>query len=102
MKRAATLLAAFACIAANGLVSAGEESIRLVDAMGRDTTSAHCAVCHSLDYIPMNAPLMDRTAWEKTVQKMIGRFGAPIDEAAARDILDYLATHYSSGVTPRP
>jgi cytochrome c5 len=73
----------------------GEESIRLMDGAGRDSTAAHCAICHSLDYIGMNAPVMNRAAWEKTVQKMIARFGAPIDEAAARDILDYLSAHYS-------
>lgn len=73
---------------------ADEDDILLADGAGHDITAASCAICHSLDYIPMNAPVMNRATWEKTVQKMITRFGAPIDEAAAREILDYLATHY--------
>ena len=81
---------------AAGRRCAGEESIRLVDGAGRDVTSASCAICHSLDYIPMNAPVMNRAAWEKTVRKMIDRFGAPIDDGAAREILDYLSVNYTA------
>jgi hypothetical protein len=101
MNRGVLTLLALAGLVGSGAASAGEESIQLLDGAGRDSTSARCAICHSLDYIPMNAPVMDRAAWEKTVQKMITRFGAPIDEAAARDILDYLSTHYTAPATPR-
>jgi sulfite dehydrogenase (cytochrome) subunit B len=83
-------------LSASQVATAGEETIQLVDGPGRDITSTSCVTCHSLDYIQMNAPLMDRAAWEKTLRKMIDRFGAPIDEAAARDILAYLSMHYSS------
>ncbi len=71
-----------------------EECVRLIAGKGQDVTAASCVVCHSLDYIPMNGPIMNCASWEKTVQKMIGRFGAPIDETAARDILEYLSTNY--------
>jgi cytochrome c5 len=96
MKRAAIALVALAYLAAGATTYAGEESIRLVDGVGRDVTSASCAICHSLDYIPMNGPIMSRASWEKTLQKMIGRFGAPIDDGAARQILDYLAANYTA------
>ncbi len=74
--------------------AAGEESVKLQDAPGRDLVVARCAVCHSVDYVQMNAPVLDRAAWEKSVRKMIDQFGAPISEADAKIILDYLGTHY--------
>jgi sulfite dehydrogenase (cytochrome) subunit B len=72
-----------------------EGALHLKDAPGRDVTTARCAVCHSLEYIPANAPAMDRAGWQKTVQKMRERFGAPLSDEEAKAILDYLATSYS-------
>lgn len=74
---------------------ADEKSVQLVDGPGRAVTMARCPICHSLDYIPMNAPVMDRSTWEKTVQKMRERFGAPISDEEAAQILDYLSEHYA-------
>ena len=74
--------------------AAGEESVKLQDAPGRDLVVARCSACHSVDYVQMNAPVLDRTGWEKSVRKMIDQFGAPISEADARSILDYLAANY--------
>jgi mono/diheme cytochrome c family protein len=74
--------------------AAGEDSVKLQDAPGRDLVVARCSVCHSVDYVQMNAPVLDRTGWEKSVRKMIDQFGAPISEADARSILDYLAANY--------
>jgi sulfite dehydrogenase (cytochrome) subunit B len=72
----------------------GEEAVKLQDAPGRDLVVARCAVCHSVDYVQMNAPVLDRAGWEKSVRKMIDQFGARISEADAKSILDYLATNY--------
>ena len=72
-----------------------EGSIILKDGPGRDLTTGMCMVCHSLDYIPSNAPAMDRSAWKKTVQKMRERYGAPITDAQAETILEYLSASYS-------
>lgn len=96
MKRTALPLAlgaymTFAC----SRVLAGEESIHLIDGPGHDLTTTSCATCHSLDYIPMNAPLMSRASWDKTVHKMIDKFGAPIPQGDVAQILDYLTAHYS-------
>lgn len=96
MKRTAVALALVPLTLLAGLAQAGEETIRLKDAPGREFTAARCTVCHSLDYIPMNAVVMDRAGWEKSIHKMIDRFGAPISEEEARNILEYLAKHYSS------
>ena len=72
-----------------------EVPVQLKDAPGRDLTAGHCALCHSLEYIPSNAPAMDRAGWQKTVQKMRERFGAPITDEQAKVILDYLAASYA-------
>jgi mono/diheme cytochrome c family protein len=87
---AAALLAAAAQVRA-----AGEQSFRLKDGPGRDLTQGRCAVCHSLDYIPGNAPALDRAGWHKEIQKMRERFGAPLTDAEAQQILDYLAANYA-------
>jgi hypothetical protein len=42
----------------------------------------------------MNAPVLDRAGWQKSVRKMIDQFHAPIDDADADRIIEYLATHY--------
>ena len=87
--------AALALALCAGLASAaGEESIQLQDAPGRELVLARCSVCHSVDYVQMNAPVMDRAGWQKSVRKMIDQFGAPIGEDDANRIIEYLATHY--------
>jgi hypothetical protein len=85
---------------ATSVSRAGEESIVLKEGAGRDVTTAHCAVCHSLDYITMVAPVMNRAVWEKSVQKMIDSFGAPVNEPDARAIVEYLGQHYSASEQP--
>ena len=97
MKHSTLHVVLCACAALSaGRASAGEESIQLQDAPGRVETAASCAMCHSLDYIEMNAVVLDRAGWEKSVRKMIDRFGAPIGDDDAKRIVDYLARHYSS------
>lgn len=75
-------------------VQAGEDAIELKDGLGREQVQRNCIACHSLDYIQMNSPFLDRKGWEGTVGKMIRVMGAPIAEADARVIVDYLAAHY--------
>jgi opacity protein-like surface antigen len=82
-------------VAAAAAAVAGEESLTLHEGPARDLTAGRCAICHSLDYIPNNAPVMDRTGWQKTIQKMRERFGAPISDQEAQQILDYLAGNYA-------
>jgi len=80
---------------AGALAVAGEETIQLHEGSGRDIAAARCAICHSLDYIPNNAPVMDRGGWEKTIQKMRDKYGAPVSDPEAQQILDYLAGSYA-------
>jgi mono/diheme cytochrome c family protein len=90
------LLAGAAIAAAAGAAEApGEESLQLKEGPGREMLSQRCAICHSLDYIPSNAPALDRAGWQKTIQKMRDRFGAPVTDDEARQILEYLAANYS-------
>jgi cytochrome c5 len=91
----AALLAAAAVSAATA-ARAGEDALVLHDAPGRDLIAVHCVLCHSADYIAMNAPVMTRARWEASVKKMIEKLGAPIPAADAAAIVDYLSRHYSA------
>jgi mono/diheme cytochrome c family protein len=73
---------------------AGEGDFRLKDANGKELVAANCSMCHSLDYIPMNTPMLDRKGWESSVNKMIKVMGAPIADADIQKIVDYLASQY--------
>ena len=96
-RRASLVLTSLALAGACSLLWAapGEETIQLTDAPGRDLTTGRCIICHSLEYIPSNAPAMNRAAWQKTIQKMKDRFGAPLTDEEATQILDYLDGSYS-------
>ncbi len=96
MKSRARSAAALAVLLAPLAAAADTEAaLHLKGGPGREVTAAHCALCHSLEYIPANAPAMDRAGWQKTVQKMRERFGAPITDEEAKVILDYLGTSYA-------
>jgi sulfite dehydrogenase (cytochrome) subunit B len=75
--------------------AAAAEPIELREGPGRDLTVGRCIICHSIEYIPSNAPAMNRAAWQKTIQKMRDKFGAPITDEEANQILDYLSANYS-------
>jgi len=88
----------FAFIAALiALPAAAEEpTITLKRTDGVDKLEANCQACHSLAYIPMNAPFLNAAGWNAEVTKMIKAFGAPIDDADAKAIADYLTKNYGS------
>ena len=73
---------------------ADEQPVTLKAGAGKEIVENNCASCHSLDYIQMNAPFMGAKVWESEVTKMIKAYGAPIDEADARKIMDYLTANY--------
>lgn len=73
---------------------AQEDRIQLKNAPGRDVVANNCQTCHSLDYIVMNSPFLDRKGWETSVNKMVKAMGAPIPEDQIPRIVDYLATNY--------
>jgi len=92
---AATTLALAFTLPAGALWGAAAEITDLKEGPGRDLTIGRCILCHSVEYIPSNAPAMNRGAWQKSIQKMRERFGASLTDAEAQQILDYLATNYS-------
>ncbi len=82
-------------VRAPGALAGAAEVTDLRAGAGRDLTVGRCIICHSVEYIPANAPAMNRAAWQKTIQKMKDRFGAPITDEEAQQILDYLDANYS-------
>ena len=88
-------LAIFAALAfVPAPANADEPAVRLKQAPGVDVVEGQCGACHSLDYIPMNSPILDAAHWDAEVAKMIKAFGAPIDPANAKTIGDYLKQNY--------
>ena len=78
------------------LPAAAEQQINLKKAPGSDQVEANCQACHSLAYIPMNSPFLNAAGWTAEVNKMIKVMGAPIDDADAKAIIDYLAKNYGT------
>jgi mono/diheme cytochrome c family protein len=79
---------------AAGIVAAQERRLELKDGPGRAQVEANCGSCHSLDYVLMNSPFLDRNGWDGSVTKMIKVFGAPIQPDDAKSIVDYLNANY--------
>ena len=75
---------------------AEEQPVKLKQAAGVEQVEGNCAACHSLDYIEMHAGLLSAATWNAEVTKMIKAFGAPISDADAKAIADYLAKNYGS------
>ena len=73
---------------------ADESKVQLKEGPGKDLIATYCAECHSLDYIQINAPFLDRKGWEATVNKMINVMGAPIKPEDMPLMLDYLSKYY--------
>jgi mono/diheme cytochrome c family protein len=74
--------------------SADEQPVHLKPGPGLDKVEGNCGACHSLDYIRMNSPFLNAAGWNGEVTKMIKVYGAPIADADAKAIADYLAKNY--------
>ncbi len=79
---------------AGGAATGGEDAITLKDGDGRALVETNCVMCHSLDYIEMNSPFLDRKGWDASVNKMIKVMGAPVSPEEAQTIVDYLSSRY--------
>lgn len=90
MRRLAVALVA----ATIALPATAEAPIQLKKGEGLDKVEGNCAACHTLAYIPMNSPYLDAKGWDAEVNKMIKAYGAPIDEADAKVIKEYLSKNY--------
>ncbi|HEY7141674.1 MAG TPA: cytochrome C [Methylomirabilota bacterium] len=65
----------------------------LADGAGAQLARNQCGICHSTDYVVMQ-PRGDAKQWEAVVTKMIKVYGAPISEADAKAISEYLTAAY--------
>ena len=92
--KAIVLTLTFALTVIAGIVAAQERRLDLKDGPGRAQVEANCGSCHSLDYVLMNSPFLDRNGWDGSVNKMIKVFGAPINAEDAKAIVEYLNTNY--------
>ena len=92
----ALLIAFFAAALALPAAAQEEKPVQLKKAPGLDKVEANCSGCHSLDYIQMNSPYPNAALWDAEVTKMIKAFGAPISEADAKTIAEYLSKNYGS------
>jgi mono/diheme cytochrome c family protein len=90
-----TVLVALAAVTMAASAAADEKPVQLKKAPGLDKVETSCASCHSLDYIEMNSPFPTAALWDAEVTKMIKTYGAPIDEADAKVIAEYLKKNYS-------
>ena len=48
---------------------ADESQVKLKAGEGMQLVQANCVACHSLDYIPMNSPFLDRKGLAATVEQ---------------------------------
>ena len=87
------IIAAAALVAMPALA---QEPVELKQAPGLDAVEGNCGACHSLDYIQMNSPFPNAALWDAEVTKMIKVYGAPISDADAAKIKDYLIKNYGS------
>jgi mono/diheme cytochrome c family protein len=90
-----TVLVALAAATMAASAAADEKPVQLKKAAGLDKVETNCASCHSLDYIEMNSPF-PTALWDAEVIKMIRTYGAPIDEADAKVVAEYLKKNYGN------
>lgn len=76
--------------------AAQDRPVQLKKGPGLDKVEANCQACHTLAYIPMNSPFLNAAGWDAEVTKMIKAYGAPIDDADAKAIAEYLKKNYGT------
>jgi sulfite dehydrogenase (cytochrome) subunit B len=59
-----------------------------------EATQNNCLSCHSSDYIKTQPPKRGKAFWDAEVTKMIKVYHAPISDADAKLIGEYLAEAY--------
>lgn len=73
-----------------------QEAAALKPGPNQDAALNNCTACHSADYIQSQprGPKFKKDFWQAEVTKMIKVYGAPIDDADASKIVDYLTATY--------
>jgi|GEM_PF-566565 len=76
------------------VVRADETLITWEKSDAAQLVQARCSICHSLDYIKMNAGFLKAANWEAEVAKMRKAYGAPISDEEAKQITAYLTQKF--------
>jgi mono/diheme cytochrome c family protein len=66
---------------------------------GQDVFATQCVICHSPRYV-LNQPAFPRKIWTAEVHKMVKGYGAPIDPAQEKVIVDYLVSWHGKEDAP--
>lgn len=61
---------------------------------GVEAAQNNCLSCHSADYVNTQPPRLGAKFWAAEVSKMVKAYHAPITEADAKAIADYLSRTY--------
>jgi cytochrome c551/c552 len=62
---------------------------------GADLANAQCLSCHSADYV-LTQPPMPAKFWKGAVDKMIGKYAAPIPTNQVDALVEYFARNYGT------
>jgi mono/diheme cytochrome c family protein len=71
-----------------------DEAATLRPGPDMETAQNNCASCHSVDYVTTQPPRRAKDFWDAEVKKMIKSYHAPVSDADAKTIIDYLAATY--------
>lgn len=71
-----------------------DEASKFKDGPNLETAQNNCTACHSADYIRTQPPKKGQAFWAAEVNKMIKTYKAPIAEADAKSIVEYLDSTY--------
>jgi sulfite dehydrogenase (cytochrome) subunit B len=73
-----------------------EDTVTFKPGPNVEVVKNNCTACHSADYVQIQprGPKFKEDFWRATVTKMIKVYGAPIDEADAGKIVEYLTKTY--------
>lgn len=98
-------LALCAALASTASVQATTKTIQLPpdemqfevsDLPGYQKARANCMTCHSVEYMRYQPATAARPYWDAMVKRMKVVFNAPIDDADAAEIVDYLVKTYGA------
>ncbi len=74
---------------ADASITLPDDPIDLPEGPARDVVMENCTACHSPSTM-LQQPKVSREKWESIVGKMRKLYKAPVDDAAAGQIVDYM------------
>lgn len=85
--------------AEKGLGQYPQAQFVLAEGEGKGLVASYCTACHSLAPIITHGGFTPKQ-WSSEVKKMREQYGAPIDDATAKQIVAYLQAHYTQPPPP--